>query len=344
MDIDLPISKSIANRLLILQALHGDRLLPVSAANTPDDVRLLHDALQALQNNRILTLDLQNCGTAMRFLTAYCAQSGGCDVVLTGCERMQQRPVGQLAEALRGLGAEIEYLGCEGFPPLHIRGKNLPRKAVQIDHPQSTQFVSALLLIGVPVSTDSKSPYIEMTRTLCEQYPNLQTHTFTNSCIESDWSAAAFWYEYIVLHGGALSLRGLQRASLQGDRVAADLFLHLGVQTDYRQDGITISQKGDCASEIIFDFTCCPDLYPAVAITCEQLGVRLTATGTESLRIKESDRLQAVAEHRVCADHRIAMALLAADLPCDDIACIAKSYPDFYRQLCALNESSRAEA
>jgi len=349
--IDLPISKSIANRLLILQALHGDSLLPVSATNTPDDVRLLHNALA-----RIPLLGggegvfLRNCGTAMRFLTAYCAQLTGCDVVLTGTERMQQRPIGQLVAALRKLGADIEYMGKEGYPPLHIRGKKLPRKAVHIENPQSTQFVSALLLIDVPVTTNIVSPYIEMTRSLCRKFTNLQIYKFTNSEIESDWSAAAFWYEYTALHGGTLSLRGLQRDSLQGDRVVAGLFTRFGVQTAYQPDGIIISKDSTeyennigTAGTIAFDFTCCPDLYPAVAITCEQLGIPLVATGTDSLRIKESDRLRTVAEHSVCADHRIAMALLAADLPCDDIACITKSYPGFYRQLCELKESSRAE-
>ena len=348
MCIDLPISKSIANRLLILQALHGDSLLPVSATNTPDDVRLLHNALA-----RIPLLGggegvfLRNCGTAMRFLTAYCAQLTGCDVVLTGTERMQQRPIGQLVAALRKLGADIEYMGKEGYPPLHIRGKKLPRKAVHIENPQSTQFVSALLLIGIPVTTNITSPYIEMTRTLCHQFTHLQIYKSTNSSIESDWSAAAFWYEYIALHGGTLSLRGLQRNSLQGDKVVADFFTRFGVQTVYQQDGIIISKDNTeyaYDTKIAFDFTYCPDLYPAVAITCEQLGIRLAATGTDSLRIKESDRLRTVAEHSVCADHRIAMALLAAGLPCDDTACINKSYPDFYRQLCALNGLSRAEA
>lgn len=325
--------------------MHGDSLLPVSAANIPDDVRLLHDALQALQAHRTQTLDLKNCGTAMRFLTAYCAQRQGCDVVLTGTERMKQRPIGQLVAALQTLGAYIEYRGKEGYPPLHIRGKELSRKAVHIADPQSTQFVSALLLTGVPVTTNSHSPYIRMTCSLCRKFTNLQTYKFTNSSIESDWSAAAFWYEYTALHGGTLSLRGLQRDSLQGDKVVADLFTRFGVRTVYQPDGITISKDNtECKNimEIAFDFTSCPDLYPAVAITCEQLGIPLVATGTESLRIKESDRLQAVAEQRVCADHRIAMALLAADLPCDDVACIAKSYPDFYRQLCVLNGSSRA--
>lgn len=342
MDIDLPISKSIANRLLILQALHGDGLLSVSAANTPDDVRLLHSVLCDMPTlSKGQEVCLYNCGTAMRFLTAYCAQMEGCDVVLTGTERMKQRPVGQLVTALRELGADIEYMGEEGFPPLHIRGKMLPRRVVHIENPLSTQFVSALLLIGVPATTNVCSPYIYMTQRVCEQYVH------SHSCeIESDWSAAAFWYEYIALHGGTLSLRGLQRDSLQGDRAVADLFVRFGVITSYQADGIVISRTAETISlppEISVDFSHFPDLYPAVAITCERLVVRLAATGTKSLTIKESDRLKAVAEHRVCADHRIAMALLAADMPCDDRECISKSYPDFYSQLCKLKESYHGE-
>ncbi len=342
MDIDLPISKSIANRLLILQALSGDGLLSVSAANTPDDVRLLHDVLCDMPTlSKGQEVCLYNCGTTMRFLTAYCAQLKGCDVVLTGTERMKQRPVGQLVTTLRELGADIEYMGEEGFPPLHIRGQVLPRRVVHIENPLSTQFVSALLLIGVPATTNVSSPYIYMTQRVCEEYAH------SHSCeIESDWSAAAFWYEYIALHGGTLFLRGLQRYSLQGDRAVADLFVHFGVLTSYQSNGIVISKTAETVylpPDISFDFSPCPDLYPAVAITCERLSVRLVATGTKSLTIKESDRLKAVAEHRVCADHRIAMALLAADLPCDDTGCISKSYPDFYSQLCKLKESYHGE-
>ena len=143
-----------------------------------------------------------------------------------------------------------------------------------------------------------------------------------------------------------MSLRGLQRDSLQGDHAVADLFVRFGVITSYQADGIVISRTTETISlplEISVDFSHFPDLYPAVAITCERLGVRLVATGTKSLIIKESDRLKAVAEHRVCADHRIAMALLAADMPCDDRACISKSYPDFYSQLCRLKESYHGE-
>lgn len=313
--------------------------MPVSAA-MPDDVRLLHGALQALRGRKqgeVLTLDLQNCGTAIRFLTAYCAQLPDCKIVLTGVERMQQRPIGQLVDALRRLGAEVEYVGKEGFPPLRIHGKALDvaDKVVEMWHPQSSQFVSALMMIGVEVRTDSTSPYIEMTRRLMEEYA-VRAKDFE---VERDWSAAVFWYEYVALHGGEIMLRGLSMESLQGDRAVVNVFEPLGVvSTDYPQT-ISITKRTDkfvLPRAIDVDFTDIPDLYPAVALTCERLGVALHASGTACLRWKESDRLDAVAHHRTCSDHRMAMALMAAGYEVDDTECVSKSYPQFISQLCKL--------
>ena len=340
MEIELPISKSIANRWLVLQALHGDILMSVTEA-MPDDVRLLRDALLVLQRRKAgeaVTIDVRNCGTAMRFLTAYCAQLRDGEVLLTGVERMQQRPIGQLVEVLRSIGADIEYTANEGYPPLRIRGRVLPREAVHIADPLSTQFVSALLLIGVPVATNIISPYIEMTRAVVRQY-----EAERQMSVEADWSAAAFWYEYMALHGGELLLRGLRSESVQGDKAVADLFERLGVATRYCSDGavITLKEAYTCPERIVYDFAQTPDLYPATAICCEQMGVVLEAHGIESLVLKESNRIEAVAQHQVRGDHRMAMALLAADLACDDKECISKSYPNFYEQLCACRRSSQ---
>ena len=364
--IELPISKSIANRLLILQAIHGDGLMTVSACGVPDDARIvgcfdmpddvqiLHRALTTLHNptQSYTTLHLSNCGTAMRFLTAYAAQLENRVTILDGVERMHHRPIGQLVDALREIGADIEYLGEEGFPPLRIKGCILDKhRIVTINNPQSTQFVSALLLIGANVHTDSTSPYIILTRELIQHYTTLHNST-QRYTIEKDWSSAAFWYEYVALHGGEITLPGLSRDSLQGDKIVADIFAHLGVHTEYTAEGITIASTGVAdlqrsdlqgidarstaqrsAEEILCqDFSACPDLYPAVALTCERLGIELHATGTESLPIKESDRLRAVAEHRTDADHRMAMALLIAGYEVDDTACISKSYPQFMEE------------
>ncbi len=321
----------------------------------------------------------------MRFLTAYFAQQEGRKVVLTGCERMQKRPIGQLVDALRSLGADIEYIGEAGYPPLRITGKSLERRPVHIAHPLSTQFISALLLIGVPATTDIASPYISLTQDLIAAYTAYEKSLYwddkTNKkllCLDGkttpkptpaektiylrpeclgDWSAAAFWYEYIALHGGRLRFSNLADTG-QGDSVAADFFARLGVQTTHNNGYIYIEKKPVLiikkndksrttpegrtlkrdfiypeGSTIEWDFRTCPDLYPAAAISCEQLGIRLIATGTESLPLKESDRLRAVAEHRTYNDHRIAMALLAASLPCDNETCISKSYPSFLSHL-----------
>ena len=335
MRILLPISKSIANRLLILQAIHGDGLLTVSA-DLPDDVLLLHRALTTLHNTTqsSTTLHLSNCGTAMRFLTAYCAQLEGQRTILDGIERMRQRPIGQLVDALREIGAQIDYLGEEGFPPLLIKGCILDKhRIVTINNPQSTQFVSALLLIGVNIQTDSISPYITLTHKLIQHYTTLH-HSIRHYTIEKDWSSAAFWYEHVALHGGEIELPGLFRDSLQGDKVVADIFAQLGVITQYTEEGIRIRRSQAILNSkfLIQNFSACPDLYPAVALTCEKLGFRLEATGVESLPLKESDRLRAVHEHRTDHDHRMAMALLVAGYPVDDTECIRKSYPQFLEE------------
>ena len=398
----LPISKSIANRLLILQAIHGDGLLTVSA-DMPDDVQLLHHALTTLHNasnssqserpvggtpsyspsGRPIaaqaasrsSIELGNCGTAMRFLTAYCAQLEGQTTILDGVERMHHRPIGQLVDALRSIGADIDYLGEEGFPPLRITGKALDKsQPITLNHPQSTQFVSALLLIGANVQTNSTSPYITLTREIIDQYPIAHRASNSPHCgrpiaaqaassLEKDWSSAASWYEYVALHGGEITLPGLSRESLQGDKVVADIFARLGVHTTYTPEGVRISGNGyresitnseasnsphsgrpiaaPAASNCKIleqDFATCPDLYPAVALTCERLGITLHATGVESLPLKESDRLRAVAEHRTDADHRMAMALLIAGYEVDDTDCISKSYPQFLEQFRLLHQ------
>ena len=375
MRIELPISKSIANRLLILQATHGDELMPVSDS-MPDDVRIMSEAIRLLGERREARIDLGNCGTAMRFLTAYCAQLEGQTIILDGVERMHHRPIGQLVDALREIGADIEYLGEEGFPPLRIKGCTLhKRRIVTINNPQSTQFVSALLLIGANVQTDSTSPYIYITQEVIKQFQ--LSHFSFHISVEKDWSSAAFWYEYVALHGGEITLPGLSRDSLQGDKVVADIFAHLGVQTTYTPEGVVITKNNNddsvtqqhkqlnpttlrgnqppaapCRSrELIrakvvdivvdntlsLDFANCPDLYPAIALTCERLGIELHATGVESLPLKESDRLRAVAEHRTDADHRMAMALLIAGYKVDDTACISKSYPNFIEHFRHIN-------
>ena len=314
--------------------------MPVSYS-MPNDVRMMSKAIRLLGERRELRIDIGNCGTAMRFLTAYCAQLEGQTTILDGVERMHHRPIGQLVDALREIGADIEYLGEEGFPPLRIKGCILNKhREVTITNPQSTQFISALLLIGVNIQTNSTSPYIYITQEVIKQY-QLSPFSF-HLTVEKDWSAAAFWYEYVALHGGEITLPGLSCNSLQGDKVVADIFNHLGVRTTYTTEGVVISSSPlhPTPYTLHHDFVACPDLYPAVALTCERLGIKLHATGVESLPLKESDRLRAVAEHRTDADHRMAMALLIAGYEVDDTTCISKSYPQFLEHFHHLQENN----
>ncbi len=326
-----------------------------------DDTLLLRDALLQLQRERrntitSLQLDLQNCGTAMRFLTAYCAVQTGLEVTLTGSERMQERPIGQLVDALRGVGADIEYLGEEGFPPLRIRGKHLARIPIVLNDVDSTQFVSALMLVGFPVETNDTSPYIEITRELIEA-PSLQE--VIDAGLERDWSAASYWYEYVALYGGEITFPNLYFQTLQGDSALVEIFESLGVKTEETDTGLAISRvplsvqyTQRLEEPLHVDFADCPDLYPAVYMTCYKLGITLKARGTERLHHKESNRLKAfeqlelgqrtkdkgqrTKDSRIMssyADHRIAMALLVAGYQVDDLDCINKSYPQFVEHL-----------
>ena len=337
--IQLPISKSIANRLLILQALSGEPLLDVSDPSVPDDTRVMHKALLDIQNGAE-QINVENCGTAMRFLTAYCAQLEGRSIIINCSDRMKQRPIGQLVHALIRCGADIWFENDLDYPPLRIHGKKLSTpvlsqisgKPLIIPSADSSQYISAMILIGLNADTDQASPYIHMTRVMCEAWQNGERHFE-----EKDWSSAAFWYEYVAIHGGKLHLDGLTNSTLQGDRIITKWFKRLGVETTFDDTGVTIEKKRRAIHwPYILSFVNNPDLYPSMAITCKTLHVPLFAHGTTSQRIKESDRLESVKTLQTQGDHRIAMSLLAADLPCDDVECVRKSYPGFYEQLCQL--------
>jgi 5-enolpyruvylshikimate-3-phosphate synthase len=292
MSIKLPISKSIANRILLLQAIHGDPLMRVSS-DMPDDVHILHDALEALRQHRNgepLTLWLGNCGTALRFLQVHIAKCYPNEpITLTGDPRLMER---------------------DGKP--------------------TSQTTSALILHGEDIPVEkNESPYITMSRKIAEAYPNVE--------LERDWSSAAFWYEYIAIHGGELLLESLKRDSLQGDKMVAQLYNHyFGVITSYLPEGVKISKSSVPVRDqvVAIDFENIPDLYPSIALTCERLKLSFQATGTSRLRFKESNRLRSVRLHEVNNDHRMAMALLCADYPVsiEEQACIAKSYPNFAPQ------------
>ena len=224
--------------------------------------------------------------------------------------------------ALRFL--QVHLAKCYPGAPITLTGD--PR-LMERDGKPTSQTTSALLMHGEDVNDDS--PYVQMTRRVIASYPNVP--------LETDWSSAAFWYEYVAIHGGELTLEGLQKDSLQGDRIVADIYAqYFGVETEFVPEGAQIKKSpiSNLQSSISLDFERIPDLYPPIALTCERLGIELKAIGTERLRFKESDRLEAVRLHEVRNDHRMAMSLMCADYPVsiEEQACIAKSYPNFVPQ------------
>lgn len=237
--------------------------------------------------------------------------------------------------ALRFLKVHLEQ--CYQGEPIVLDGDERLKKR---DGKPTTQTTSALIMHGKDIpQQDNESPYITMTRCLTDAYPNIT--------IERDWSAAAFWYEYIAIHGGEVLLEGLTEESVQGDRKVADIYAqYFGVHSTYTPQGVilraTDEQRPTC---ITVDFSATPDLYPAIALTCERLGITLHAEGTERLRHKECDRLEAVRLHEVRNDHRMAMALMAADYPVtsDQQQCVSKSYPHFVEQLVSVQQNRTQE-
>ena len=230
--------------------------------------------------------------------------------------------------ALRFLQVHLEQ--CYQGEPIVLDGDE---RLIERDGQPTTQTTSAWIMHGKDIpQEEDESPYITMTRRVTAAYPHV--------AIERDWSAAAFWYEYIAIHGGEVLLEGLKEDSLQGDRKVATIYAqYMGVHTTYTPQGVilraTDDQRPTC---ITIDFSATPDLYPAIALTCERLGITLHAEGTERLRHKECDRLEAVRLHEVRNDHRMAMALMAADYPVtsDQQQCVSKSYPHFVEHLAKL--------
>lgn len=264
------------------------------SSDMPDDVIVLHDALARLREYK-----------KGEPLTLYLKNCG---------------------TALRFL--QVHLAKCYPGEPITLTGD--PR-LMERDGAPTTQTTSARILHGekIPVEAN-ESPYITMSRKIAAAYPKVE--------LEADWSSAAFWYEYVAIHGGELILEGLNPDSWQGDKVVADIYAeHFGVQTEFTDGGAKISNfkfQISNLKSVSLDFERTPDLYPAVALTCEKLGIELQATGIERLRFKESDRIEAVQKHEVRNDHRMAMALMCADYPVsiEDQACIAKSYPNFVPQ------------
>ena len=377
-EIDLPISKSIANRYLILDALAGQEFS--LADNLPEDVEILRSAL----NSDSSEISVGMAGTAIRFLTAFYAIQDGKTVILTGADRMKQRPIGILVDTLNELGAKIEYLEEDGFPPLKIKGNKLSGGEVNVSASVSSQFVSALMMIGpmmkngLRINLEGKvlsRPYIELTADCMRKCGaeiqfdgsvisiESSSYKIPELNIESDWSAASYFYALAAARPNSkLLLKGLKLDSTQGDSILADWFTEIGVTSVQKEKGVQIQSGSEIRLPQKVDFTSNPDLAQTFAFLAVTLGQTLKLTGLDNLRLKETNRVEALkteikklggsvlidgnslsisgsvstkeAYINTYNDHRMAMssAVLSTVIPTEieNSDVVVKSFPDFW--------------
>ena len=306
-------SKSESNRLLILQKLFDG--ITINNLSDSDDTHHLQHAL--LTNDT--SINIGHAGTAMRFLTAFFATQSNRTVVLSGSERMHQRPIKILVDALRSLGAEITYTEKDGFPPLQIRGKKLIKNNVKINGNISSQYISALLLIAASLPNGlriqllgdiTSIPYIKMTLSLLNrvgvstnfegQYIHVKPYLKPKEqvlVVESDWSSASYFYSIIALSkvGSEIGLSSYSKESLQGDSVLAKIYLHFGVETSFKENSILLRKTKESSKDLLkIDLNKAPDIAQTIAVTCFGLGISCNLNGLHTLKIKETDRLEAL--------------------------------------------------
>ena len=317
-------SKSESNRLLILQSAFPN--LSLKNLSNSDDTKYLGKAL----NGNEKLVDISHAGTAMRFLTAYFAAQQGREVILTGSQRMQNRPISILVDALRSLGADISYEKKEGYPPLRIIGKKIEETRVCIQGNVSSQYISALLLMapglknGLEVELVGKVtsvPYIKMTLALLSDLGVAYTWEDNLICIEpkaqikdsvitveSDWSSASYFYSLVALsERGKVTLSSYKKNSLQGDSSLVDIYKHFGLKTYFEDDRITLEKENIKLVSLILDLSDSPDLAQTIAVTCFGLGISCDLSGLHTLKIKETDRLVALQQEleKLGADIRV---------------------------------------
>jgi 3-phosphoshikimate 1-carboxyvinyltransferase len=306
-------SKSETNRLLLLQSLYPN--LQIENASPSKDSEAMYRGLHSGES----TIDIGDAGTAMRFLTAYYAACQNKNVILTGSARMQERPIGILVEALRQLGAAIYYSKGEGFPPLHIQGKQLEGGTLSIKANVSSQYISALLLVapsfanGLSLHLDGEItsfPYLRMTLSLLNELGiagTFEDNTFTIEhtpavapqmiVVEPDWSSASYFYSMVALSpvGTSLYMNHYKERSLQGDRIVADIYQSFGVRTIFWGDKIQLIKERELLSPIFsYNLMDCPDIAQTIAVTCFGLGIECFLSGLHTLNIKETNRLEAL--------------------------------------------------
>lgn len=383
--VKLPASKSISNRALILSALSYSPYLPENLSDC-DDTRVMIEAFDSNSNR----FDIGAAGTSMRFLTAFLSKIGGVWEI-TGSERMQNRPIGVLVDALRSCGAQIEYLGKEGYPPLKITGRALKGGELTLNGGISSQYISALLMIaptmmeGLTLRLTGKIisvPYIRMTLGMLDRFGiraewqgdtiRIRPQEFrgVRFRVESDWSAASYWYEMAALAQDAeITLSGLDEKSLQGDARIAEFFRPLGVTTTFTPEGVILRRSEVEVDRMELDLSDQPDLAQTLVVTCALKNIPFRFTGLESLKIKETDRIVALRDElrklgylitdrdnsvlewngerceaekgaviATYEDHRMAMAFAPAALLHDNLVIadpgvVSKSYPAYWEDL-----------
>jgi len=385
--IHLPTSKSISNRLLILQALSGMKI-EIQDLSMANDTKVLKNILCNVNELNNKEIDVEDAGTAFRFLTAFLSISSG-EWILNGTARMKERPVKPLVDALIQLGCDIEYLEQIGFPPLKIIGRKINVEKITLHQGMSSQFLTALLLVapslenglcihlkGEPVS----QPYLRMTLqileqvgvkvTLSEDSVFVSSFNFKNQnfVVEKDWSSASYWYAMTAFsQNGEYKLPGLKKSELQGDSILPDIFKSLGVKTSFTKEGAILSKIRKKTNNISLNLQAYPDLAQTIAVVCAGLGIRASLRGLQTLKIKETDRLNALktelrkmnvnvrtpdeqsliiepSELKVVGavdtynDHRMAMSFatlvqLNGEIEICNPSVVAKSYPGFWDDL-----------
>jgi len=351
-------SKSESNRLLILKSLYPK--VKINNLSTSDDTKSLSQGI--LKTKGIV--DVHHAGTAMRFLAAYFASKKEVCVTLTGSKRMQERPIHVLVDALRSLGADIEYVNKEGYPPLKITGKKLVRSSVALNANISSQYISALMLIAPSLPKGLKitllgavtsNPYILMTLNLLKEIgvschfadniieilPLLETEKKIIT-VESDWSSASYFYSIVALAENLeITIKNYIENSLQGDSQVAKIYELLGVATVFNssEKTITLKKSKKQVAAIVLDLNNTPDIAQTIVVSCFGLGITCALNGLETLKIKETDRLLVNKNIKIATyqDHRMAMAFapLAIKIPLiiSEPEVVSKSYPTFWNDL-----------
>lgn len=308
--IDLPASKSISNRALILKAMSLSTT-PLTNLSDCDDTQVMLNAF----NFDTSEIDVKAAGTSMRFLTAFFSRLPG-EWIITGTKRMKQRPIHILVDALKSIGARIDYLENEGYPPLLIKGTTLEGGEISLSGSVSSQFISALMMIapemkkGLTINITEElisKPYIALTIGMMKEFgvcakwednkiiiPHSNYHA-DSYLVEGDWSGASYWYEILALaNKGELILKGLFNNSMQGDSKIAELFLDLGVNTEFTSDGVHLTKSAPRIKKMFYDFSNIPDLAQTFAVTCCMLNIPFLFSGLQTLKIKETDRIEAL--------------------------------------------------